>query len=197
MISEQDFIKDPEIPGPTKEEIRCLVMCKSQVTQTDTVVDIGCGTGGLTSEFARRASKVYAVDKNPEAIKITQLNLEKFQLSDNVEVVEASAPQVLQDLPNFDILVVGGSSGKLHEIIREGYKKLNDKGRIIVTSILLETRVEAVKIFKELGLTPEVVEVAITRGRIMERGTMMKAQNPVTIISTPKFKKSLATNHKY
>lgn len=186
MIRDKDFIKDPEIPGPTKEEIRCLVMCKSQVTRGDTVVDIGCGTGGLTTEFARYAGKVYAVDKNPEAIKITQLNLEKFQLSDKVEVLDASAPQVLEDIPNFDILVVGGSSGKLKKIIMEGYKKLNDQGRIIVTSILLETRVEAVATFKELGLTPEVVEVSITKGRILERGTLMKAQNPVTIISTKK-----------
>lgn len=186
MIKDNEFLKDPDIPGPTKEEIRCLVLCKSQVNQEDTVVDIGCGTGGLTVEFARRAGKVYAVDKNPEALKITSLNLEKFQLSDKVEVVDASAPHVLEDLPQFDILLVGGSSGKLPQIINEGYKKLNDNGRIIVTSILLETRVEAVETMKKLGLVPEAVEVSITRGRILERGTLMTAQNPVTIISTQK-----------
>ncbi len=186
MIKDNDFIKDPDIPGPTKEEIRCLVLCKSQVKDTDTVVDIGCGTGGLTVEFARRAGKVYAVDKNPEALKITRLNLEKFQLSPKVEVVDASAPQVLEDLPEFDILLVGGSSGKLSQILKEGYKKLNDAGRIIVTSILLETRVEAVATMKELGLVPEVVEVSISRGRILERGTLLTAQNPITIISTQK-----------
>jgi cobalt-precorrin-6B (C15)-methyltransferase len=186
MIKDNDFIKDPDIPGPTKEEIRCLVLCKSQVTEKDTVVDIGCGTGGLTVEFARRAGKVYAVDQNPEALKITRLNLEKFQLSPKVEVVDASAPQVLEDLPEFDILLVGGSSGKLSQILKEGYKKLNDDGRIIVTSILLETRVEAVATMKELGLVPEVVEVSISRGRILERGTLLTAQNPITIISTQK-----------
>ncbi len=186
MIKDDDFIKDLDIPGPTKEEIRCLVMCKSQVTGKDTVVDIGCGTGGLTVEFARRTGKVYAVDKNPEALKITRLNLEKFQLTDKVEVVDGSAPQVLNDLPRFDILLVGGSSGELPQILKEGYRKLNDNGRIIVTSILLETRAEAVATMKELGLVPEVVEVSISRGRILERGTLMTAQNPVTIISTQK-----------
>jgi len=55
-----------------------------------------------------------------------------------------------------------------------------------VTSILLETRVEAVATMKELGLVPEVVEVSISRGRILERGTLLRAQNPITIISTQK-----------
>jgi len=100
MIKDDDFIKDPDIPGPTKEEIRCLVLCKSQATRKDTVVDIGCGTGGLTVEFARRAGKVYAVDQNPEALKITKLNLEKFQLSPKVEVVDASAPRYWKTCPS-------------------------------------------------------------------------------------------------
>lgn len=162
------------------------MMCKSQVTLEDTVVDVGCGTGGLTLEFARRASKVYAVDKNPEALKVTRLNLEKHALKGKVELLGAAAPQVFGKLPDFNILMVGGSTGELPAIIKEGYCKLKDHGRIVVTSILLETRVEAVKAFKGLGLTPEVVEVSVSRGKILERGTMMTAENTITIISAQK-----------
>lgn len=186
MIKDDDFIKDPDVPGPTKEEIRCLVMCKSQVTRRDTVVDVGCGTGGLTVEFARRADTVYAVDKNPKALRVTRLNLEKQELMGRVKLLDASAPQVFEDLPHFDVLMVGGSSGELLEIIKEGYRKLKDKGRIVVTSILLETRVKAVEAFKELGLVPDVVDVSISKGRVLERGTLMTARNPVTIISVQK-----------
>lgn len=188
MIKDEDFLKDPHVPGPTKEEIRCLVMCKSLVTSKDTVVDVGCGTGGLTVEFARRAFKVYAVDKNPDALKITRANLEKFKVRDNVQLVDSHAPQVFHKLPSFDILMVGGSSGELPTIIREGYHKLEDNGRIIVNSILLETRVEAIKTFKELGMVPDVIDVSISKGRIINRGTMMMAQNPVTIVSATKNK---------
>ena len=39
MISDENFIKNPNVPGPTKEEIRCLVMCKSQVKPKDVVVE--------------------------------------------------------------------------------------------------------------------------------------------------------------
>ncbi|MGV8143933.1 MAG: precorrin-6Y C5,15-methyltransferase (decarboxylating) subunit CbiT, partial [Methanothermobacter sp.] len=96
------------------------------------------------------------------------------------------APHVFHKLPNFNILMVGGSSGELSPIIREGYHKLEDNGRIIVNSILLETRVEAINTFKDLGMVPDVVDVSISKGRIMDRGTMMMAQNPVTIVSAVK-----------
>lgn len=183
MIPDQDFIKKPKIPGPTKEEIRCLVMCKSQVSSKDVVVDVGCGTGGLTLEFARRAKTVYAMDKNPEAIKVTRLNLQKHHLEGNVHLLLGNAPQILDEVPDFDILMIGGSSGELPSIIKYGYQKLKDDGRIIVTSILLETRVEAIKAMSQLNLAVDVVDVSISKGRVLERGTMLEARNPVTIIS--------------
>lgn len=186
MITDQKFFKNPDIPGPTKEEIRCLVICKSKVSKQDTVVDIGCGTGGLTLEFAKRAKMVYAVDKNSEAIEITKKNLEKHKLTENVQLIRGDAPEVLDIIPEFDILMVGGSSGELPSILEQGYKKLKTQGKIIITSILIETRFQAINTLKKLGISPEIVEVSISKGHNLNRGTMMLAQNPVAIISAEK-----------
>jgi cobalt-precorrin-6B (C15)-methyltransferase len=186
MIKDQDFIKIPEVPGPTKEEIRCLVICKSNVTNKDVVVDIGCGTGGLTVEFAKRAKTVYSIDLNHNAVETTIKNIEKHQVTENVKIIEGDGLDVLDELENFDLLVIGGSSGKLPFIIKKGYEKLNSGGRIIVTSILLETRLEAVNTLKNLSLMPDVVDVSISKGEITKRGTMMLARNPITIISAQK-----------
>src|SRR5664279_4126105 len=112
MIKDQDFIKNPNVPGPTKEEVRCIVLCKSGVKSDDSVVDIGCGTGGLTLEFAKRAKTVYSIDINPSAIETTKQNLEKHRLSENVEVIEGDGFDVLDRIENFDLLVIGGSGGK-------------------------------------------------------------------------------------
>ncbi len=57
MIQDHEFISFKEVPGPTKEEIRCLLLCKSEVSNEDIVVDIGCGTGGITTDFAKVAKK--------------------------------------------------------------------------------------------------------------------------------------------
>jgi cobalt-precorrin-6B (C15)-methyltransferase len=186
MIRDEDFIKNPNVPGPTKEEIRCIVMCKSNVTKNDVVVDIGCGTGGLTLEFAKRAKKVYSIDMNRNAIETTRQNLEKHSLSENVDVIEGNGLDVLDKIENIDILVIGGSGGTLPNLIEEGYKKLNNMGRIIVTAILLETKTDAISTFKNLSIKPDVVDISITKGQITERGTMMLARNPITIITAVK-----------
>jgi cobalt-precorrin-6B (C15)-methyltransferase len=186
MIRDKDFIKNSDVPGPTKEEIRCLVMCKSGVSSNDVVVDIGCGTGGLTVEFAKRAKIVYAIDQNPLAIETTSKNIEKHGVSKKVELKEGDGLEVLGELENFDILMIGGSGGKLPIIIEKGYKKLNNGGKIVVTSILLETCLEAVNSMKKMGLTPNVVDVSISKGHLSERGTMMFANNPITIVSAVK-----------
>ena len=55
MLNDMDFIKTCDVPGPTKEAIRAIILYKSAVTSDDNVVDVGCGTGGITCEFAQRA----------------------------------------------------------------------------------------------------------------------------------------------
>ncbi len=186
MIPDSEFIKTPEVPGPTKEEVRCIVMCKSKVLKGDIVADIGCGTGGLTAEFAKKAKEVYSIDKNPDALEVTEKNLKKHGLLIKANLFEGDALEVMDEIPDFNVLMVGGSNGKLSSIIKKGYNKLKNGGRIIVTSILLETRVEAVKTLQSLDMIPDVVEVSISKGKITKSGTMMIANNPITIISATK-----------
>ncbi len=186
MIPDNNFISSDEVPGPTKEEIRCLVICKSKVSSNDTVVDIGCGTGGLTVEFAKRAQIVYAIDKNIEALKITQKNLQKHNLTNKVQLLHKNALKGLRDIEDIDVLMIGGSGGDLSLIIEKGYKKLKKGGRIIITSILLETPTEALKTLRNLKMTVEVINVSISKGNIKRRGTMMFANNPITIITARK-----------
>lgn len=188
MIPDKDFISSNHVPGPTKEEIRCLVMCKSDVSSKDIVLDIGCGTGGLTLEFAKRAKKVYAVDRNIDAINLTLKNLKKHNLEDKVELIHDDALNAIKKAEKIDILMIGGSGGNLSRIIEKGYKKLANGGRIIITSILLETPVEAIKKMLDLKMKPEVVNISISNGAMIDRGTMMLAQNSITVIKCKKIK---------
>ena len=103
-----------------------------------------------------------------------------------MHLIHSDALEVLKDIETFDILIIGGSGGDLPLIIEEAYQKLRQNGRIIVTSILLETPVEAVETMQKLNMDIDVVSVSISKGNILERGTMMLARNPITIVTGKK-----------
>ena len=60
----------------TKSEIRAVLASKLKVCYNDTVWDIGCGTGSVSVECALAANDgtVFAVDKNDEAVSLTNKN---------------------------------------------------------------------------------------------------------------------------
>lgn len=186
MIDDLDFITSCEVPGPTKENIRALILYKSEVTAEDKVVDIGCGTGGISCEFAQRAKEVISIDKNPEAVNLTKRNINKFNLEEKSKIICDDGVTALKNIDNIDIGIVGGSGRELEDILELLDKKLNPKGRIIITAILVDTKVEAVNKLKELGYNPKFVEVSISKGRILDRGIMMISENPIAIITAKK-----------
>ena len=60
----------------TKEEVRWVSVNRLTVRPTDTVWDVGAGTGAVTLELARKASDgtVYAVERKPEAVALLHEN---------------------------------------------------------------------------------------------------------------------------
>ena len=60
------------------------------------------------------------------------------------------------------------------------------KGRIIVTAILVDTKIEAINKLKKLNYNPKIMEVNISNGRVLDRGVMMISENPIAIISANK-----------
>lgn len=187
MIKDNEFKKIKEVPGPTKEEIRSIILYKSEVKETETIVDIGCGTGGLSTEFSLKAKKVYSIDSNKEAINITKENIRKLGNIEKVELIHNDGLSALETInEKIDIGIIGGSNGDLKEIITKIDEKLNKNGRIIIPSILLDTKLESVNILKNLNYTPEIIEVNISEGKILKRGIMMLSKNPIGIVSAKK-----------
>ena len=186
MLQDNDFIKSCDVPGPTKEAIRAIILYKSDVKPTDKVVDCGCGTGGITCEFSQRAGEVISIDTNPEAIEITSRNLKKFGLGENVTLINDDGANALNDIDDIDIAVVGGSGRQLENILDIVDEKLNSKGRIIITAILVDTKVEAINKLKSLGYNPKIMEVKVSNGRVLDRGVLMISENPIAIITAKK-----------
>ena len=168
----------------TKEEVRWVSVNRLTVRPTDTVWDVGAGTGAVTLELARKASDgtVYAVERKPEAVALLHENRIKLG-GYNVKIIEGPAPEALDNLPAPDCVFVGGSGGRMREILALAREK-NPEVRVVVNAIALETLFAAQTALKELGFSDiEVTQLAATRGKPVGAYTMLTANNPVFILS--------------
>lgn len=180
-ISDEEFLRE-KVPM-TKSEVRCIAVAKLNICADSVVWDIGCGTGSVSVEAAFRCpdGRVIAIDKKAEAVELTRKNACRFGC-DNIEVTEGECPQCLADVQTPDKVFIGGSSGNMSEIFAAVHAK-NPKADIVVTAVSLETLSEAVSCFEKYGTAPEIVQIAVTRTEKLGFHTMLKAQNPVFIIS--------------
>lgn len=170
-----------EVPM-TKEEVRALALCKLRLEPHHVVWDVGAGTGSVSVECALAcpAGRVFAVERSPAALTLLQENKEKFGVS-NLTIVAGEAPAALDDLPAPDRVFLGGTSGKLDDILARAFAK-NPAARVVCTAVTLETVAEAARCFAPLE-GADMVQLAATRTRAAGRYHLMDAQNPVWIFS--------------
>ena len=180
-IDDEEFIRG-KVPM-TKSEVRAVCLSKLSLSPKDIAYDIGCGTGSVTIEMAFSAydGKVYAFDKNEEAISLLEQNCQKFHL-DNVEAVCGLAPECLKGLPVPDVAFIGGSSGNMDEIVNYLYG-INNEMRFVITAISLENAMAALDSLKSIGIEGDIVQVAVSKGKKIADLHMLMAQNPIFIIN--------------
>ena len=186
-IPDEFFLREEEVPI-TKEEVRSIVISKLRLKETNSVIDIGCGSGSITVELCLQCQKgkVFGVDLDLQAVNLTKKNLEQFKVY--AEIRQGDAMDILESLPFVDGIVIGGTTGKTEELINMSINKLNNGGRLVITTILIETMFKAMKTVNESNFLEDIdfTQIIISKGRRTKTGTMLLARNPVLVISATK-----------
>ncbi|MGN0482030.1 MAG: precorrin-6A reductase [Lachnospiraceae bacterium] len=180
-ISDHAFLRG-NVPM-TKEEIRTISVCKLKLAPDSVVYDIGSGTGSVSVECARLSPQitVYSIEKKEEAVRLTQENANHFQIP-NLHIVEGEAPDVLEELVPATHAFIGGSSGKLMEIIETLWKK-NKNMRIVLNVVTLEHLAKISELFSDPSLNVDLIQVQVHRSGALGRYHSLRAENPVYIIT--------------
>ena len=179
-LRDEQFIRG-KVPM-TKEEIRHLVISKLRLADDSVLYDIGCGTGSISCEAAAvsHGIKVYAMDASKEAISLTRQNAQALGLS-NISVTEGAAPEALDKLPMATHAFIGGSGGRLKDILERLYS-INPHMRVVIDAVSMETVAELSTIEEEFNVVDmETVVVQVSRLRKLGSYHMPKAENPVYI----------------
>ena len=181
-ISDELFVRG-KVPM-TKEEVRSISVSKLALRRDSVIYDIGAGTGSIAAECAAVAveGKVYAVEKNPEALALIEKN-KHYHQAWNIDVIAGEAPEILEGLEAPSHAFIGGSSGNLERILKLLWQK-SPGVRIVLNVISLETLHEIVELLKKYEITrQEIVQVTVARARQLKSHHLMMGQNPVYIIT--------------
>lgn len=170
----------------TKEAVRTASISYLNISPTDRVIDIGAGTGSVSIEMARRSNCgiVYAIEKQDDAVQLIKQNRIKHGAY-NVKVVSSTAPDCMEALPSFNKAFIGGSSGRLNEIMTVLIGK-NPCIRVVINAITLETVSEAIAVLKQFDFDTQICCMNVSNAYKVGDYNMMKAENPIYIIAGEK-----------
>lgn len=168
----------------TKSEVRSVILSKLRLMPSDVIYDVGAGTGSVSVEAALllRNGHVWAFEREAEGCNLIRENANKHHAA-NLTCIEGEAPEVFKGCPVPNAAFIGGSGGRLEEILK-ALLKVNPKMRLVVSAVTLETLAEAAKAFEHLPiLNTEIVQLSVSHARSVGGYHLMTAQNPVFVFS--------------
>jgi cobalt-precorrin-6B (C15)-methyltransferase len=168
--------------GPTKSEVRAVLLGKLDLNADDHFAEVGSCTGAVTIEAARRAGRVTALERKSDRLETTRENLDANDITTGdaaaeVELREAEAPEGLPD--DADVLFLGGSrnyEAVLDHAVETGVET------VVMNVSRLEVAGSAVEAFRERDLLSEVVQFQVSHGYELAGATSFDSQNPVYMI---------------
>ena len=181
FLSDADFVRDKT--PMTKEEIRVLILHKMKLHPDDIVWDVGAGTGSISIECARQTpfGQVHAVERNDLAISLIQKNKEKFA-TDHLTIWQGDAAEEVKKLPMPTKVFIGGSGGKLKEIMAV-IAAFARPIQVTVSAVTIETIAETSEILGQYDPDYDVIQATVGRGRKIGSYHIMDTNNPVMIFT--------------
>jgi precorrin-6Y C5,15-methyltransferase (decarboxylating) len=168
----------------TKAEVRSVTLSKLRLESDHVLWDLGAGSGSVSMEaslFIKRG-KIIAVEQRADRIEHINENMKRFGVT-NLDVIHGTLPFDMGHFPAPDRIFIGGGGKYLTNIIESAGGYLKKNGIMVINTILIQNVENALKTLKHIGLNTEIVQVQVSRQMDMPWGEMLKAQNPVWIIS--------------
>lgn len=179
-IGDGEFLRD-KVPM-TKEEVRQVSICKLKLRRDSVLYDVGSGTGSVAVEAAGLwdGIQVFAAERKEEAVSLIERNREKFGL-ENITVLQGTAPECLSGLPAATHAFIGGSGGRMREILDALYE-INPRMRVVINAVSLETICEIRELLERYPIRgEELVQLQVSRAREAGQYHLMQAENPVWV----------------
>ena len=126
------------------------------------ILDVYAGAASFSLWLEPFASKITAVEENPNAINDAQENIRLNNIkTDKIELIQGNADKVLQDLANqgkeFDVTILDPPRKGCSQAVIDAVIKLT-QNYIIYVSCNPTTLARDIKLLNEKGFSPEFVQ---------------------------------------
>lgn len=177
----------PEKGLITKREVRAVSLARLQLRTDSIMWDIGAGSGSVGIEAARLCQQghVYAIEKNTGDCDNARANSAAFGLH-NYSLLNAKAPDGLQDWPDPDAVFIGGSGGELSALIVLILQRLQPGGTLVMNFVTFENVGTAIETLKVSGAEWDITQLQCSRSKPILDMQRLAAENPVWIVCVQK-----------
>ncbi|BAY21297.1 precorrin decarboxylase [Calothrix sp. NIES-2100] len=186
-IPDEMFEHLPGIPM-SQREVRLLLIAQLRLQPDSILWDIGAGTGTIPVEVGLLCpgGKIIAVERDEEVANLIRRNCDRFEVK-NVEVIEGSAPECLQELKLTPHRVCIEGGRPIQEILQAVWDYLPPTGRVVATAANLESLYAISQSFSQLrARNIEVVQSAVNRLEMRGFSQTFAALDPIFILSGEK-----------
>ncbi len=145
----------------TKSEVRAVTLSALAPRRSETLWDIGAGSGSIAVEWmlADPANKAVAIERNADRAARIMRNAAALG-TPGLRLVEGAAPQALKGLPTPDAVFIGGGAGA-PGVLDAVLAALAPGGRLVVNAVTIETQAELTGRFGALG--GDLVQLSVAR----------------------------------
>ncbi len=185
-LPDSAFLTFRDRPGlMTKQAVRVQILGELAFQPKQVIWDIGAGTGSVTIELARLVPDgvIWAIEQTTAGCELLRQNVARFGVS-NVHILQASAPDGLENLPTPDRIFVGGSGGKLTSILTACAQRLPPTGRMVIALATLENQSELTQWLRDRpSWEGHFLQVNLARSLAVGDFTRWSPLNPVILAS--------------
>ena len=127
----------------SKRETRLQILSLMAPEPGETAWDLGAGCGGVSVEWARwnHTGRIYAVEREAERCEYLKRNRDGFGVSDNMHIIAGQAPEACADLPAPQSIFIGGSAGRLPQLLDFAFEQLPPGGKLCASAVTEAGRV--------------------------------------------------------
>jgi precorrin-6B C5,15-methyltransferase / cobalt-precorrin-6B C5,C15-methyltransferase len=163
----------------TKREVRAVTLSSLAPRRGELLWDVGAGAGSVAIEWMLADPlfmRAIAVEERADRAARIARNAAAFGVP-GLDVVQASAPAALANLPPPNAIFVGGGAGEPC-VFDAAIAALRPGGRLVVNAVTLEP--EALLIARHAVFGGELLRIAISRAAAVGEKTGWRPAMPVT-----------------